>query len=116
MEDCEFEEETTIVQEHLEPYLIIGWTISRLLRNDVEYPKCLKVSHASTNVSTLELEYDKLSLNPTAHDIEEIKTLSGQFEDVSSDSEGSLKIMNCKTSVIDLMPDANILDSLPEEI
>ena len=107
LENNEVEEDITIVQESLEPPLIIGWNASRLLRNDVEYPKCLKVNNVSTDIPTLDLGDDKIPSNPTAEEVEGIKEkLLEQFKDVFSDGEVSLKIMNCKPSVIELIPDA----------
>ena len=107
LENNEVEEDITIVQESLEPPLIIGWNASRLLRNDVEYPKCLKVNNVSTDIPTLDLGDDKIPSNPTSEEVEGIKEkLLEQFKDVFSDGEETLKIMNCKPSVIELMPDA----------
>ena len=106
-ETNEVEEEITIVAQLLQPSLIIGWNTSRLLRNDVEYPKCLKVNKVATDVPTLEREGNKIPSNPTDEEVEGIKEkLLEQFKDVFSDGEESLKIMNCKPSIIELMPDA----------
>ena len=107
LENNEVEEDITTVREPLEPPLIIGWNASRLLRNGVDYPKCLKVSNVSTDIPTLDLGDDKIPSNPTSEDVEGIKEkLLEQFKDVFSDGEETLKIMNCKPSVIELMPDA----------
>ena len=70
LENNEVDEDITIVHEPLEPLLIIGWNASRLLRNDIEYPKCLKVSNVSTDNPTLELGDDKIPSNPTAAELE----------------------------------------------
>ena len=69
----EIEEQLTLVQEPLEPSLIFGWNTSRLLRNDVEYPKCLKVNNVSTVISALEIGDDKIPSDPTAREIECIR-------------------------------------------
>ena len=91
----------------MQPSLIIRWNTSRLLRNDVEYPKCLKVNKVATDVPTLEFEDTKIPSNPTDEEVECIKEkLLEQFKDVFSDGKESLKIMNCKPSKIELMPDA----------
>ena len=69
----EGDDEIKMVQEPLEPPLIIGRNASRLLRNDVEYPKCLKVNHVSTDIPTVELRDDKIPNKPTAKEVEGIK-------------------------------------------
>ena len=73
LENNVVEEDITIVHEPLEPPLIIGWNASRLLRNDVDYPKCLKVSNVSTDIPTLDLGDDKIPSNPTSDEVEGIK-------------------------------------------
>ena len=91
----------------LQSSLIIGWNTSSQLRNDVEYPKCLKVNNISTDIPTLDYGDDKIPSNPTTEEVEGIrKKLLEQFKDVISDGEESLKIMNCRPSIIELMPDA----------
>ena len=72
-ENNEDEEVITIVEQPLQPSLIIGWNTSRLLRNDVEYPKYLKANNEKTDISTLELEDDKIPSNPTNEEAEGIK-------------------------------------------
>ena len=80
-ENNEVEEEITIFPQPLQPSLIIGWNTSRLLRNDVEYPKCLKVNKVATDVPTLEREGNKIPSNPTDEEVEGIKEkLLEQFE------------------------------------
>ena len=69
LENNEVEEDITIVQESLKPPLIIGWNASRLLRNDVQYPKCLKVNNVSTDIPTLDLGDVKIPTNPTAEEL-----------------------------------------------
>ena len=68
-ENNEVEEEITIVAQPLQPSLIIGWNTSRLLRNDVEYPKCLKVNNLSTDIPTLDLGDNKIPSNPTTEEV-----------------------------------------------
>lgn len=53
IEHNEVDEEITIVQEPLKPSQIIDCNTGRLLRNDVEYPRCLKINKLSTDISTL---------------------------------------------------------------
>ena len=72
-ENNEVEEEITIVAQPLQPSLIIGWNTSRLLRNDVEYPKCLKVNNVATDIPALELKDDKIPSNSTDEEVEGIK-------------------------------------------
>ena len=67
----------------------------------------MKVNNVSTDIPTLDLGDDKIPSNPTTEEVEGIRNkLLEQFKDIFSDGEESLKIMNCKPSVIDLMPDA----------
>ena len=107
LENNVVEEDITIVHEPLEPPLIIGWNASRLLRNDVDYPKCLKVSNVSTDIPTLDRGDDNVPSNLTSEEVDGIKEkLLEQFKYVFSDGDESLKIMNCKPSIIELMPDA----------
>ena len=106
-ESNEVDEDITIVRETLEPPLIIDWNASKLLRSDIEYPKCLKVSNVSTDIQTLDLGDGKIPSDPMSVEVESVKEkLLEQFKDVFSDGEDTLKIMNCKPSVIELMPDA----------
>ena len=61
----------------------------------------------ATDIPTLDLGDVKIPSNPTTEEVEGIrKKLLEQFKDVFSDGEESLKIMNCKPSIIELMPDA----------
>ena len=107
LENNEVVEDITIVREALEPPLIIGWNVRRLLRIDVDYPKFLKVSNVSTGIPTLDREDDKIPNNPTSEEEEDIKEkLLEQFKDVFSDGEETLKIVNGKANVVELMPDS----------
>ena len=73
LENNGVDEKSTIVEQPLQPSLIIGWNASRLLQNDVEYPKCLKVNNVATDVPTLEIEDNKIPSNPTDEEVQDIK-------------------------------------------
>ena len=123
------DEESIIVQEDINPSLIIGWNASRLLRNDLDYPKSLDIKQVNTtpnqdvsseknkdkardessDMSNPSLDFgdEMLPENPSREEIEEIKQrLFEKFKDVFSDGEGTLQMMNCAPSVIDLKPEA----------
>ena len=67
----------------------------------------MKVSNVSTGVPTLDPGDDKIPNDSTSEEVEGIKeNLLEHFKDVLSNGEETLKIDNCKPSVIELMPDA----------